>query len=59
MKRKEETGRPVEDVGCPVGGAEASAEAVKVKKKRIVFAPFKYPARLINSAFLLFIVNIG
>lgn len=33
MTRKEETGRPVEDVGCPVGGAEASAEAAKVKKK--------------------------
>lgn len=31
MRRKEETGRPAGGVGAPLGGAEASAEAVKVK----------------------------
>lgn len=32
MRRKVETGRPVGDVGGPIGEAGASAEVVRVKK---------------------------
>lgn len=63
MIRKEETRRPVGEVGDPVGGAGASVKDVKVKLKKILkllnyFCNFKYSCMLISSVFLLFIVNI-